>query len=90
MKPYPLYTHPNITNFRQLINKNAEATPTNDAIRYLSGKEIISVTYAQFRSDIDALKSQGRNPLFDMMFAYAGRKPKPRSQVRHDPGGNSG
>lgn len=55
MKPYLLYNHPNITNFQQLIDRNAEVAPTNDAFRYLTGKEIISVTYTQFRTDINAL-----------------------------------
>lgn len=55
MNPYPFYNHPNITNFQQLIDRNAETAPTNSAFRYLSGKEVISVTYAQFRADINAL-----------------------------------
>lgn len=55
MKNYPLYKHPNITNFKQLIDTNADTAPTNSAFRYLRGKEIVTVTYAQFRADIDAL-----------------------------------
>lgn len=55
MKDYSLYEHPSITNFKQLIDMNADTLPTNSAFCYLSGKEIISVTYVQFRADVNAL-----------------------------------
>ena len=55
MKDYPLYKHPDITNFKQLIDINAENAPENIAFRYREGKQIVSVTYAQFRADVNAL-----------------------------------
>lgn len=55
MSTYPLYVQPDLTNFNQLIDMNADTSPTNSAFCYLSGKEVISVTYAQFRADVNAL-----------------------------------
>ena len=57
MRNYPLYNHPSITNFKQLIEMNAEAEPTNSAFRYRDGKQIVSVTYKQFRADIYSLSA---------------------------------
>lgn len=57
MKNYPFYKHPNITNFKQLIEMNAEAEPTNSAFWYRDGKQIVSVTYEQFRADVYALSA---------------------------------
>lgn len=57
MRNYPLYKHPRITNFKQLIEMNAESAPTNSAFQYRDGKQIISVTYEQFRTDVYALSA---------------------------------
>lgn len=57
MKNYPFYNHPNITNFKQLIEMNAESAPVNSAFRYRDGKQIVSVTYEQFRADVYALSA---------------------------------
>ena len=57
MKNYPLYSHPNLTSFRQLLDWNAGNTPTDMAFQYREGKDVVSVTYAQFRDDVEALAS---------------------------------
>ncbi len=55
MKPYPLYTHPALKDFRQLLDWRARETPNNIAFRYKNKSHIVSVTYAQFRTEVDAL-----------------------------------
>lgn len=55
MKNYPLYTHPDITNFKQLIANQAEKIPDKPAFQYLRQKELVSITYQQFWQDINAL-----------------------------------
>ncbi len=55
MKPYPLYTHPDLKDFRQLLDWQAGETPDNIAFRYKEKPHLASVTYAQFRTEADAL-----------------------------------
>lgn len=55
MRNYPLYDHPHITDLKQLVALRAEKTPERTAFQYIEKKEIITVTYHQFRQDIEAL-----------------------------------
>ncbi len=55
MKPYPLYTHPALKDFRQLLDWRAGKTPNNVAFQYRDNSHLVSVTYAQFRTEVDAL-----------------------------------
>ena len=65
MRPYPLYEHPEITNFGQLISLRANTAPNNVAFQYMNKKHIVTVTYFQFKQDIKKLggffKNQGLN-----------------------------
>jgi len=56
MHNYPLYTHPNIKSLKQLVSMRAENTPHKAAFQYLDKKKLLrSITYQQFKQDIDAL-----------------------------------
>lgn len=55
MKNYSLYTHQDITNLKQLITNQAEKIPDKTAFQYLCRKELVSISYRQFREDINAL-----------------------------------
>jgi len=55
MKSYPLYTHPALKDFRQLLDWRAGETPDNIAFQYKDKSHIVSVTYAQFRTEAKAL-----------------------------------
>lgn len=57
MKNYPLYKHPELKSLRELIDWNAERHPGDVAFRYREGTQIISVSYAQFKADVDALST---------------------------------
>ena len=57
MRNYPLYEHPQITNFRELVELRAKESPNGIAFQYLERKEKVSVTYQQFKNDIVALGS---------------------------------
>ena len=57
MRNYPLYKHPQITNFRELIDLRAKENPNGIAVQYIEKKEKISVTYENFKEDIDAFGS---------------------------------
>ncbi len=51
-KNYPLYEHPDFTNFRQLVTENATRSPDKSAFQYLVQKQIETVTYRQFYEDV--------------------------------------
>ncbi len=55
MKPYPLYTHPALKDFRQLLDWRAGKTPNNVAFQYRVNSQLVSVSYVQFRMDVDVL-----------------------------------
>lgn len=55
MQNYPLYDHPNITNFKQLISIHAEKRPDGIAFQYIEKKHIVTITFSQFRRDIAVL-----------------------------------
>lgn len=55
MHNYPLYTHPDIKDLKQLISIRAKNSPHETAFQYLDKKLLQSVTYRQFQEDIDAL-----------------------------------
>ncbi len=55
MKPYPLYPRPVLKGFRQLLDWRAGETPDSIAFQYKDKSLLVSVTYAQFRTEVDAL-----------------------------------
>ena len=55
MKSYPLYDHPALTNLRRLVDWNAEQRPEDVAFRYSDRKQPVSVSYARFRDEVNAL-----------------------------------
>ena len=55
MKNYPLNNHPDFTNLKQLIDKNAEASPESIAFEFMNGNRTDTITHIQFRADVDAL-----------------------------------
>jgi len=55
MNPYPLYTHPALKDFRQLLDWRAGETPDNIAFQYKDKSRVVSVTYAQFRKKTETL-----------------------------------
>ncbi len=55
MKPYPLYPHPALKDFRQLLDWRAGETPDNIAFQYKDKSRLVSVTYSQFRVEVDTL-----------------------------------
>lgn len=78
MKPYPLYTHPALKDFRQLLDWRAEKTPDNIAFQYKDKSHLVSVTYVQFRTDVDALATFFRVQSFqDTKIAVLGENSYP-------------
>ena len=55
MKNYPLYDHPPLTNLRQLVDWNAELYSDQIVFQYRDGKKLQSITYSQFKEDVDLL-----------------------------------
>ncbi len=55
VKPYPLYTHPALKDFRQLLDWRAGKTPNNVAFQYRDNSHLVSVSYVQFRTDVEVL-----------------------------------
>lgn len=55
MKNYPLYDHPDITNLKQLVARQVNQIPESIAFQYIAQKEKVTITYSQFRQDIDAV-----------------------------------
>lgn len=55
MKGYPLYSHPALTSFRQLIDLNVQEHPAQTAFQFQRGGKVVNVTYAKFKHDIAAL-----------------------------------
>lgn len=63
MEQYPLNTHTNHISFQQLVDANASDKPEQAAFRYQRDGEIVDVSYAQFKRDIEVfaayLRKQG-------------------------------
>ena len=57
MNSYPLNPQPNLTNFRQLIDLNAETYPQDIAFQFQHKKQVVSINYFKFRNDIQTLSS---------------------------------
>lgn len=55
MSDYPLYHHPDMTSFRQLIDYDAQAVPHQEAFKYQKDGKIVAVTYERFHHDVNAL-----------------------------------
>lgn len=55
MQRYPLYTHPDLRSFRELVDINASDRPEQAAFRYQRDGKITEVSYAQFKQDIEVL-----------------------------------
>lgn len=51
----PLNSHPDFTNFSQLVNKNADDFPHETAFQFRDNKQLNTITYQRFREDIHAL-----------------------------------
>ena len=52
---YPLYDHPDITTFHDLVSLHAQDNPTGIAFQYSAGGQVVSVTFRQFQQDIASL-----------------------------------
>lgn len=52
MKNYNLYQHTRVYSLKELTDFCASEYETKTAFSYEKGKEIVSVTFAQFRTDI--------------------------------------
>ena len=61
-KPYPLYEVEEMNNLKELVNIVAEKYGDNTAFTFERNKETISISYRQFKSDVDSLGTA----LFDM------------------------
>lgn len=63
MERYPLNTHRDLISFQQLVDANASDRPELVAFQYQRNSEIVDVSYAQFKRDIEAfaayLQGQG-------------------------------
>lgn len=57
MSSYPLNPQPNLTNFRQLVDTNADAYPQDIAFQFQRNRQLVSITYQKFRDDIQTLSS---------------------------------
>lgn len=55
MISYPLNSHPDFTNFKQLVDDNANHYPLDTAFQFQKNKQLVTVTYQDFRHDISAL-----------------------------------
>lgn len=54
---YPLYEVRNLYSLRQLVDENAVMFAEKPAFKYKVGKEVVSVTYSEFKTQVDALGS---------------------------------
>ena len=52
---YPLNEHPHITSLKQLVYMQAENKPNHAAFQYMLNKKIVTVTYDNFKTDIELL-----------------------------------
>ena len=52
---YPLYEVRNLYSLRQLVDENAVMFAEKAAFKYKVGKEVVSVTYAEFKKEVDSL-----------------------------------
>lgn len=52
---YPLYEVRNLYSLRQLVDENAVMFAEKPAFKYKVNKEIVSVTYSEFKTQVDAL-----------------------------------
>lgn len=52
---YPHYPQPELTSFYQLVDYNAQEYPDQIAFQFQRNGKVVSVTYAQFKHDIEAL-----------------------------------
>ena len=52
---YPLYEVRNLYSLRQLVDENAVMFAEKTAFKYKVGKEVVSVTYSEFKTQVDAL-----------------------------------
>ena len=57
MSSYPLNPQQNLTNFRQLIDMNADTYPQDIAFQFQRNRKLVSITYQKFRDDIQTLSS---------------------------------
>lgn len=57
MKNYPLYNHPSLTNFRELVDWNAERHSDQIAFQYRNGEQLQSISYSQFKEDVTRLSA---------------------------------
>jgi long-chain acyl-CoA synthetase len=57
MKSPVIYDHPDITSFEQLLKLQTQSDSDKIAFQYMKHKQLISITYAQFKRDVDALAS---------------------------------
>ncbi|MCI8511968.1 MAG: acyl--CoA ligase [Lachnospiraceae bacterium] len=55
MNHNPLYSHPRLTGFRQLIDRNAQEWPGQTTFRFRRSGEIVNITYMQFKREAEAL-----------------------------------
>lgn len=61
MKNYPLYDHPSLTNFRQLVDWNAERYSDQIAFQYRNGGQLQSISYSQFKKDVNRISAHFLN-----------------------------
>ena len=61
---YPHYPQPKLTSLRQLIDRNAKEFPDQLAFQFQRGDEVVSITYTQFKHDIEALSAYLRRQGF--------------------------
>ena len=52
---YPYNPQPKLTSLRQLVERNAKEFPDQLAFQFRRGDEVVSVTYTQFKHDVEAL-----------------------------------
>lgn len=54
---FPLNSHPDFTNFKQLVDANADTHPQETAFQFHHNKQLITIMYQKFRDDIQTLCS---------------------------------
>jgi long-chain acyl-CoA synthetase len=54
-KAYPLYKVDPLANLRELVNNSARKYADSPAFTFERGKETVSVSYSQFKTEVDAL-----------------------------------
>lgn len=54
-KPYPLYGRKSLSDLKSVVHHSAETNPDGAAFRYAENGTDITVTYQQFKDDIDML-----------------------------------